>query len=207
MPGHDLARHAGQQRRFAAAAFLVRVLEPVPAALRIGLLRLRRIQHHEAVRLRHLVHRRAGGEIVRGLGAAMQHHQQRPWAGIRTGWDEQLVVAAHRSEGELAGDELRRGSSCRSGRARVELVGICGFGGTFSGASGSLRPARNFAGDDIDCIACRRGAAAAIDLRGGRGQAERRLKRRGGGLQVARLGLARGLRHQACEFRVHGGYN
>jgi glutathione S-transferase len=41
---HHVTRYAGQHRRLAPAAFLVVVLEPVPAARRIGMLRLRWIQ-------------------------------------------------------------------------------------------------------------------------------------------------------------------
>jgi hypothetical protein len=74
---HDLAGDARDQRRFATVALLIAGIEPVPAPLRIGRLRLRRIGDQAAVLLGERVHPRAGGEVVGRLGAAVQHDDQR----------------------------------------------------------------------------------------------------------------------------------
>ena len=55
---------------------LVLAAEPVPAFLRVGRRRLRRVGDEERLLLRDLVHARAGGEIVRRLRAAVQHHDE-----------------------------------------------------------------------------------------------------------------------------------
>ena len=53
---HDLAGDAGDQRRLAAVALLVVRVEPVPAALRVGALVLRRVGDEQAVLLGQRVH-------------------------------------------------------------------------------------------------------------------------------------------------------
>src|SRR5215218_869504 len=60
----DLARDAGDYSWLALPTLLVRSLEPVPALLHIGVLRLRRIGDEESVRLGELVHTRSGREVV-----------------------------------------------------------------------------------------------------------------------------------------------
>ena len=74
---HHRAGHARQQRGLAAPAALMVVLEPVPAALRIDVRGLGRIEHEETPLARELVHARAGGEIVGVLRAAVKHHDKR----------------------------------------------------------------------------------------------------------------------------------
>ena len=61
-------------------------VEPVPARLGVGQAVLLGIEHEEAFALRDAVHARAGGEGIRILPAAVQHHQQRqPFAEFHTG--------------------------------------------------------------------------------------------------------------------------
>ena len=73
----DVANHAGEKRRFAAAAPLVAGRKPVPALVRIRSRRLRRIKDEEAFGLRQLVHSRAGREVVGVLRAAVEHDDER----------------------------------------------------------------------------------------------------------------------------------
>src|SRR5438270_3065451 len=58
-------------------ALLVAFAEPVPAALDVGTPRLRGIGNDDPELFRRLIHARAGGEILRRLFAAVQHHHQR----------------------------------------------------------------------------------------------------------------------------------
>src|SRR5215216_1278603 len=51
-------------------------LESVPALLRVGVASLRGIRNEERVLLGELVHARAGSEVVRTLGATMEHDDQ-----------------------------------------------------------------------------------------------------------------------------------
>ena len=104
---HDLARDPGDQGRLAAVALLVVRVEPVPALRGVGRAGLRRPGDQAAVLLGERVHARAGGEVVRRLGAAVQHHDQRQRrAGARAG-QIQLVGAGARLVGEGCRDEGR----------------------------------------------------------------------------------------------------
>ena len=192
---HHLPRHAGQQRRLAASALLVAVLEPVPAALRIGQLRLRRVQHVHALRLGQLVHRGSRGEIVRILGTAMQHHDQRQRLGAGAGRDEQLVVAAAGSCGVAAADELRLGIGAMCRRR------------SFIGRRGRL-DCWHLARGDVDDAVVGSAAGRYVIVGGSRGRwatdAERGLDGGGGCVQAAGLGQAGRLLHQMMEIWSHG---
>ena len=106
--GHDLAGHARQQRRLAAPTHLVAVFEPVPAALRVGPLRLRRIQHIKALRAGHGIHLRTRSKVVRVLGAAVQHHHQRQGAFASARRNVEFEVALPARTAMAAGDEAPR---------------------------------------------------------------------------------------------------
>ena len=60
-----------------AATLLVVVLEPVPAAMRVGGVFLLGVDQHHVVRAGQFVHAGAGGEIERILLAAVEHEDQR----------------------------------------------------------------------------------------------------------------------------------
>ena len=104
---HHFPGDAGDQRGLAAAAPLVARVEPVPALLGVGGGGLPRIGDQQPLVLRERVHARAGGEVVRRLGAAVEHDQQRrrlPAIGAR---DVELVGAGSGLVGEGTRDELR----------------------------------------------------------------------------------------------------
>ena len=116
-------RQAGQQRRLAAAAPLMVGLEPVPAALRVRTVRLRRVQHEQALRRSAFVHAGTSGKVIRVLRATMQHHHQRQRLAGGTGRHIQLVVARQarmrvRARGERGGVDLRCRARC-IGRCEV----------------------------------------------------------------------------------------
>jgi hypothetical protein len=73
---HYLVRYACDDGWFAPATLLVGDLEPVPALLHVGVARLRRIGHEEGVLLGELVHACARSEVIRALGATVQHDDQ-----------------------------------------------------------------------------------------------------------------------------------
>src|SRR3954465_15589523 len=68
---HDLASDARDKRRFTSAPLLVGCAKPVPAFRLVCLARLCRIDHEATLFFGNKVHPRAGGEIVRRLGAAV----------------------------------------------------------------------------------------------------------------------------------------
>ena len=91
---HDRLRQRRQHGGLAVTAPLMLGLEPVPALLCVGMLRLLRIQHDKTLLARQCVHLRAGCEVARVLGAAVQHQHQWPGRGRCAGrarWHVQLV--------------------------------------------------------------------------------------------------------------------
>ena len=89
---HDLAGDARDQRGLAFVALLVGAAEPVPAFRRVGVAALRRIDHEAVLFFCDEVHPGAGGEIVRRLGAAVQHDDQRKRLPLMVAaGDEELV--------------------------------------------------------------------------------------------------------------------
>ena len=72
----------------------------------MALLCLDRIGDKHAMAFRQLVHARAGGEIIGVLGAAMQHHKQRPASLRLIRGHIQLVVPLAGMAGELLCAEL-----------------------------------------------------------------------------------------------------
>ena len=77
MLAHDLAGDPRDQRRLSLAPALIIRPKPVPAPPRIGQAMLGWIDDEEAVFLGKAIHPGSRSEIIRGLGAAMQHHDQR----------------------------------------------------------------------------------------------------------------------------------
>src|ERR671915_418316 len=67
----------GARPEWAPTALLVRGLEPVPALLHVGVTCLRGIRDEEGVLLGVFVHAGARSEVVRALGAPVQHDDQR----------------------------------------------------------------------------------------------------------------------------------
>ena len=55
--------------------------------------RLLGVEHVKALLTCQFVHASAGGEVIRILGAAMQHHDQRQGAAVGLCRDEELEVA------------------------------------------------------------------------------------------------------------------
>ena len=88
MVPHDLAGDARDQRRFAAAPLLVAGAKPVPAFRLVGSARLFGIDHEAILLFRQEVHPRAGGEILRRLGAAVKHDHQRKRFSMSAARDE-----------------------------------------------------------------------------------------------------------------------
>ena len=74
---HDLAGDARDKRGFTSASLLVGCAKPVPAFRLVCLAGLSRIGHEAILLLSDKVHPRAGGEIIRRLGAAVKHDDQR----------------------------------------------------------------------------------------------------------------------------------
>ena len=121
--------------------------EPVPALVRIGARRLRRVQHEEAALLGQLVHARAGGEVVGVLRAAVQHDDERQRPGREAGRLEQLEGARPARGGERAGDEAGalRGAAPALVARRLRRPLGSGRGGAGSGgvaATSRTRPSR-----------------------------------------------------------------
>src|SRR5436190_11319479 len=78
MLSHNLPRDPGDNLGLAVAAPLVRGLEPIPAPRAIGGNSLLGIDHYQPLLLGQKVDSRSGGEIIRALGAAVEHHDQGP---------------------------------------------------------------------------------------------------------------------------------
>ena len=148
---HDLAGDARDQRGLACAALLVGGAKPVPAFRRVGVAALRRIDHEASLFLCDEVHPGAGGEIVRRLGAAVKHDDQRKRLPLIAAGDEELVGSASRRVAVGAFDELcalrhdvghrsRRALDALAGRARCRPWRGRTTGG--AGRAGRRRPAR-----------------------------------------------------------------
>ena len=106
---------------------LVGALEPVPAGRRIGARRLLRIGDDEAELVGERVHPRSDGEIVRLLGAAVQHDDQRPARGHRrTDRRIDLVVPRARGAGEASRDPGRPRGNFRGRRSTQGARGRAG---------------------------------------------------------------------------------
>ena len=155
MVPHDLAGDAGDQRGFAPAPALVARAKPVPALRLVGSARLLGIDHEAVLLFRQEVHPGAGGEIVRRLGAAVKHDDQRKLLSLRAARDEQLVGPASRRVAEGAFDEpcalghdIRRGGRSALDRTSQAEPGELphaverrGAFASLSGASLRRRPA------------------------------------------------------------------
>ena len=106
MAGSNLARHASDDRRFAAITLLIIGIEPVPALGTVSPLRLLRIKHQALILFGSVIHLRAARKIVGVLGTAVQHHNQRQRLAMKTGRNIKLVLAAARRIGKTAGKVL-----------------------------------------------------------------------------------------------------
>src|SRR6266851_669017 len=93
---HDLASDACDQRGFTSAPLLVGCAKPVPAFRVVCRTGLRGIDHKAGLFFCDKVHPRAGGEIVRRLGAAVKHDDQRERLPLITAGDEEPVGTASR---------------------------------------------------------------------------------------------------------------
>jgi hypothetical protein len=91
---HDLASDARYKRGFTSASLLVGYAKPVPAFGLICLAGLSRIGHKAILFLSDKVHPRAGGEIVRRLGTAVKHNDQRKRSLLIAARDEEPVGTA-----------------------------------------------------------------------------------------------------------------
>lgn len=123
VPRDDRAGQAGDQGRFAFVAFVVRLIEPVPAAVPAHLRRLFRIQDQALRLLGQFVHAGAACEIGGILAAAVQHHHQRQGRIRLAARDIQFIIDRTRFALESPGHELTlagRGSADSGGR-----VGTC----------------------------------------------------------------------------------
>ena len=76
MPANDLLGDPRKERRLALPAALILRPEPIPALRDICAQSLLGIGDEEAMLLGEVVHPRSGREVVGGLGAAVQHHDQ-----------------------------------------------------------------------------------------------------------------------------------
>ena len=147
---HDVARHAGEQRRLALAAALVAGEEPVPALVGVGARRLRRVENVQALLLGQRVHARAGGEVVRVLAAAVQHDHQRQGATVEARRLEQLEAARAGFGGEAAFGEAAGAGAIGFGR-RVDHRQVVGFDDGLAGGRHSVdRKPLGVGRDDVD---------------------------------------------------------
>src|SRR6185437_16034222 len=105
MVSHDLPGDARDQRRFATAPPLVAWAKPVPAFRLVGSAGLLRIDHEAIELLRQEIHPGAGREILRRLGAAVKHDDERKRLSLGAAPDEKLVASASGRVAEGAGDE------------------------------------------------------------------------------------------------------
>ena len=74
---HDLPGDAGDDRRLTGAAHLVAPVEPAPVAAVAHRPGLFGVGDEKRVFLGQLAHPGAGREVDSGLGAAVQHHDER----------------------------------------------------------------------------------------------------------------------------------
>ena len=125
---HDLPRDARDQRGLALAVLLVARAEPVPAFRGVGGGGLGRIGDEAGVLLGARIHPRAGGEVVRRLGAAVQHDDQRDRLPAIAAGDVELVVAA---SGPVAVGSCQKLSAVRHdvGRLRRRAPGEPAYAG------------------------------------------------------------------------------
>ncbi len=135
MVGHHLAREACQQCGLAPAPLLVLGLEPVPALLRVCMLCLFGIEHQYASAARLVIHARAGGEVLRPLGAAVQHEDERARSRFEgTAWRHVQPIGQLPASVRVAAEQplLVAGGAClRCARRHGEfgsIVDEAGFG-------------------------------------------------------------------------------
>ncbi len=195
----DSLRHFGEQARFAAVAMLVGRCEPVPALRVVRARRLGRVQDQETALLGDLVHARTGREIVRRLGAAVQHHDQRKRTFRRPARHEELVGALAEASAvlvRLEGARPRREAGGAGCTVAVE-------GSRRRASDSSERPAGHVAHEAVEDHGVPTGGAASR-RRDRRRSGERTLDRRGRIEKIAAGGQQRGLADQGCEKRVHG---
>ena len=102
---HDLARNARDKRGFTSAALLVGCAKPVPAFRLVCLPGLSRIDHEAILLLSDKIHPRAGGKIIRRLGTAVKHDDQRKRLLLIAARDEKPVGTASRGTAVHAFDE------------------------------------------------------------------------------------------------------
>jgi hypothetical protein len=102
-----LTRNPSDQRRLSFATLLVGRTKPVPAFRLIGFATLSGINYEATLRFCAEIHARPGREIIRRLGATVEHDDQRKRLSIVTAWDEKLVRAASGSIAEEAINESR----------------------------------------------------------------------------------------------------
>ena len=88
-----MAGDARDQRRLALTAPLVGRAKPIPALRRVRVAGLCGIDHEAGLFFGDQVHARPGGEIVRRLGAAVQHDDQRERLPLIAAGDVELVGA------------------------------------------------------------------------------------------------------------------
>src|SRR4051812_48462530 len=113
---HDLASNARDERGFTSASLLVGCTKPVPAFRLVCLAGLSRIDHEATLFLSDKVHPGAGGEIIRRLGTAVKHDDQRKRSLLIAARDEKPVGTATRGTAVRAFDEpgtSRRDVPCR----------------------------------------------------------------------------------------------
>jgi hypothetical protein len=91
-------------------------LEPVPAPGIIGRNRLLRIEHQEWFGLGDEVHAGASGEIIRVLGAAVEHHHQRQWLAVISARQVKLPGPLARRPGVDSGRPMSSSGSHYLGR-------------------------------------------------------------------------------------------
>src|SRR6059036_3958105 len=96
MVAHDLASDTRDKRGFTSASLLVACAKPVPAFRLVCLAGLSRIDHEAILFLSDKVHPRAGGEIIRRLGTAVKHDDQRKRSLLIAARDEKPVGTATR---------------------------------------------------------------------------------------------------------------
>ena len=114
--GDDRAHHRLDRPRLAAAAPLVHVLEPVPAALRVRPAGLLGVEHEETVLARQRVHARADREVLGVLRATVQHDEECGRRRVRRARrDEEAVVERAGTAVVTGADDGARGGRRRSG--------------------------------------------------------------------------------------------
>jgi hypothetical protein len=89
-----LRNQIDQFSRFTQPAHLAGGAKPVPAAALISARGLLGVEHQAAVSGSQLIHRRAGGKVIRILATAVQHQDEWAWAcSLITGWQEEAVAS------------------------------------------------------------------------------------------------------------------